>query len=100
MRKTWPIRPGLQILSVNFRSQYSEARKAASEKLKVCKEKTSKEFEKRWDNDFKTANKVFWQTGSRFCEKYLKPVTSSKIQICNGVVHQAYLILKQTVLLM
>ena len=46
--------------SLEFRSQYSEARKAAATKVKLSKER--KEFGERLDNNFKTINKVFWQT--------------------------------------
>ena len=46
--------------SHEFRSQYSEARKAAATKVKLSKER--KEFGERLDNNFKTINKVFWQT--------------------------------------
>ena len=45
-----------------FRSQYSEARKTAATKVKLSKERVWKEFGERLDDDFKTANKVFWQT--------------------------------------
>ena len=48
--------------SVELRSQYSEARKVAATKVKLPKERAWKEFGERLDDDFKTANKVFWQT--------------------------------------
>ena len=48
--------------SLELRSQYSEARKATATKVKLSKERTWKEFGERLDDDFKTANKVFWQT--------------------------------------
>ena len=48
--------------SLELRSQYSEARKAAATKVKLSKERAWKEFGERLDDDFKTANKVFWQT--------------------------------------
>ena len=48
--------------SLELRSQYSEVRKAAATKIKLSKERTWKEFGERLDDDFKTANKVFWQT--------------------------------------
>ena len=48
--------------SLELRSQYSEARKAAVTKVKLSKERAWKEFGERLDDDFKTANKVFWQT--------------------------------------
>ena len=48
--------------SLELRSQYSEARKAAATKIKFSKERVWKEFGERLDDDFKTANKVFWQT--------------------------------------
>ena len=55
--------------SLELRSQYSEARKAASTKVKLSKERAWKEFGERLDDDFKTANKVFWQTIRRLCRK-------------------------------
>ena len=48
--------------SLALRSQYSEARKAAATKVKLFKERAWKQFGERLDDDFKTANKVFWQT--------------------------------------
>ena len=48
--------------SLELRSQYSEAREAAATKVKLPKERVWKEFGERLDDDFKTANKVFWQT--------------------------------------
>ena len=48
--------------SLELRSQYSEARKTAATKVKLSKEKAWKEFGERLDDDFKTENKVFWQT--------------------------------------
>ena len=66
--------------SLEFRSQYSEARKAATIKGKLFKERAWKEFEERLD-DFKMANKVFWQTIR--VEKNLKPLSSSKVQMAS-----------------
>ena len=48
--------------SLELRSQYSEARKAAAAGVKLSKKKAWKEFGERLDDDFKTANKVFRQT--------------------------------------
>ena len=48
--------------SLELRSQYSEARKAATAKVKLSKESAWKEFGETLDDDFKTVNKVFWQT--------------------------------------
>ena len=48
--------------SLELRSQYSEARKVTATKVKLSKEGAWKEFGERLDDDFKTANKVFWQT--------------------------------------
>ena len=45
--------------SVELRSQYSEARKAAVTKVKLSKERAWKEFGKRLDDNFKTAKKYF-----------------------------------------
>ena len=51
--------------SFELRSQYSEARKAADTKVKLSKERNWKEFGERLDDDFKMANKEFWQTTRR-----------------------------------
>ena len=48
--------------SLELRSQYSEARKAAAAKVKLPKERAWKEFGERIDDNFKLANEVFWQT--------------------------------------
>ena len=48
--------------SVELRSQYSEARKAAATKVKLSRERAWKELGESLDDDFKTAKKVFWQT--------------------------------------
>ena len=48
--------------SVEHRSLYAEARKAAATKVKLFKERVCKEFEERLDDDFKMANKLFRQT--------------------------------------
>ena len=48
--------------SLELRLQYSEACKAAATKVKLLKERAWKEVGERLDDDFKTANKVFWQT--------------------------------------
>ena len=56
--KTWLANKS----SLELRLQYFEARKAAATKVKLCKERAWKEFGERLDDDFKTANKVFWQT--------------------------------------
>ena len=45
--------------SVELRSQYSQARKAAATKVKLFKERAWKEFKERLDDDFIMANKVF-----------------------------------------
>ena len=45
--------------SLELRSQYTKARKAAATKVKLFKERAWKEFGERLDDDFKTANKVF-----------------------------------------
>ena len=55
--------------SLELRSQYSEARKATATKVKLSKERAWKEFGERLDDDFKTANKVFWQTIRRLLGK-------------------------------
>ena len=48
--------------SLELHSQYSAARTAAATKVNQSKEKAWKEFGERLDDDFKMANKVFWQT--------------------------------------
>ena len=48
--------------SLELRSQYSEARKAATAKVEMSKERAWKEFGERLDDDFKMANKLFWLT--------------------------------------
>ena len=48
--------------SLELCSQYSEARKAAATKVRLSKKRAWKEFGERLDDDFKTANKVLWQT--------------------------------------
>ena len=42
--------------------RYSEARKAAALAVKKSKEKTWEEFGRQLDSNYKSANKVFWQT--------------------------------------
>ena len=49
-------------LSVELRSQYSEARRTAATKVKLSEERARKEFGKWLDDDFQTANKVVWKT--------------------------------------
>ena len=56
--KTWLANKS----SLELRSQYSKARKAAATGVKLSKERAWKEFGERLDDDFKTANKVFWLT--------------------------------------
>ena len=66
--------------SLELRSQYSEARKAAATKVKLSKERAWKEFGERLDDDFKTAN----SSGKPFAvcvEKDLDPLSLSKIQM-------------------
>ena len=48
--------------SLELCSQHFEARKAAATKVKLSKKRAWKEFGERLDDDFKTANKVFWQS--------------------------------------
>ena len=47
--------------SIELRSQYSEARKAVATEVKLSKERAWKEFGGGLDDDFKMANKLFWQ---------------------------------------
>ena len=72
--------------SLELRSQYSEARKAAATKVKLSKERAWKEFGERLDHDFKTANKVFWQTIRRLREKRSR--AAFFIEDSNGVTLQ------------
>ena len=69
--------------SLEVRSQYSEARKAAATTVKLSKERAWKEFGERLDHDFKTANKVFWQTIRRLRvpKKDLESLSLLKIQM-------------------
>ena len=69
--------------SLELRSQYSEARKAAATKVKHCKERAWREFGERLNDDFKTANKVFWQTIRRLRGKKSRAVLF--IEDSNGV---------------
>ena len=69
--------------SLELRSQYSEARKAAATKVKPSEERAWKEFEERLDDDFKTANKVFWQTIRRLRRKRFRAALF--IKDSNGV---------------
>ena len=69
--------------SLELRSQYSEARMAAATKVKLSKERAWKEFGERLDDDFKTANKVFWQTIRRLRGK--KSRAALFIEDSNGV---------------
>ena len=59
----------LNKLSVELRSQYSEARKVAAIKVELSQKRAWKEFGERLDNDLKIANKVFWQTIRRLREE-------------------------------
>ena len=70
--------------SLELRSQYSEARKAAATKVKLSKERAWKESGERLDDDFKTANKVFWQTICRLRGKRSR--AACFIEDSNGVI--------------
>ena len=69
--------------SLELRSQYSEARKAATTKVKLSKKRAWKEFGERLDDDFKTVNEVFWQTIRRLRGK--KSRAAFFIEGSNGV---------------
>ena len=69
--------------SLELRSLYSEVRKAAATKVKLFKKRVWKDFEERLDDDFKTANKVFWQTIRRLRGK--RPRAAFFIEDSNGV---------------
>ena len=69
--------------SLELRSQYSEVRKATATKVKLSKERAWKEFGERLDDDFKTANKVFWQTIRRLRGKRFRAALF--IEDSNGV---------------
>ena len=69
--------------SLELRSQYSEARKAAATKVKLSKERAWKEFGERLDDDFKTANKVFRQIIRRLRGKRSRAALF--IEYSNGV---------------
>ena len=66
--------------SLELRSQYSEARKAAATKVKLSKERAWKEFGERLNDDFKTA-KCSDKPFAVCVEKDLKPLSLSKIQM-------------------
>ena len=48
--------------SSDLQSRYTEERKAATSAVKKSKEKSWKEFGRRLDSNYFSANKVFWQT--------------------------------------
>ena len=61
--KKIPFKALLQnISSSDLEFQYPEARKAATLAVKKFKEKSWKEFGRRLDSNYFSANKVFWQT--------------------------------------
>ena len=59
---------------VQFRSQYSEARKAAVTNVKLSQKRVWKEFGERLDDNFKMANKVFCQNIRRLRGKISQAV--------------------------
>ena len=64
--------------SSDLQSQYSEARKAAAQAVKVSKERSLGEFGRRLDSNYSSANKIFWQTIRLLCGKSLSITTSIK----------------------
>ena len=64
--------------SSDMQSRFSEARKAAALALKTSKECAWKEFGRRLDSNYSSANKVFWQTILRLRGKSLSTTTSIK----------------------
>ena len=69
--------------SVELRSQYFGARKAAATKVKLPKERTWKKFGERLNDDFKMANEVFWQNVRRWRGK--RPQAAFFMEGSNGV---------------
>ena len=69
--------------SAELRSQYSEARKTAATKVNLSEKRVWKEFGERLDDDFKMANKVFWQTIRRLRGK--RSLAAFIIEGSNGV---------------
>ena len=61
--------------SANLRMQYTSARTTAATKVKESKERAWEEFGQKLDNDYRTANKVFWQTIRRLRGKRSKAAT-------------------------
>ena len=70
--------------SEQLRLRYSTTRKTATTIVKQSKEKSWKEFGQKLDTDYRSANKVFWQTIRRLPGKRT-PVTTF-IEDTNGVL--------------
>ena len=67
-----------------LRRWYTEARKVAAETVKASKAKSWKDFGVKLDSDFRSANKVFWQTIRRLRNK--KPSSTPAIKNSAGVL--------------
>ena len=76
--------------SLELRSQYSEARKATATKVKLSKERAWKQFGERLDDDFKTANKVFWQTIRRLRGKRSRAALYRRFKWCDSERSRCY----------
>ena len=70
--------------SEQLRLRYSAARKTAATIVKQSKKKSWKQFGKKLDTGYKSANEVFWQTISRFRGKQTPVATF--IENSNGVL--------------
>ena len=79
---------------LELRSQYSEAHKMTATKVKLFKKRAWKELEEWLDDDFKMANKVFWQTICRLRRK--RSQAAFFIEGLNGVtLKEQYVILNR-----
>ena len=78
--KTWLTNKS----SEQLRLRYSAARKTAATIVKQSKEKTSEEFGQKLNTDYRSPNKVFWQTISGLPGKQT-PIVNF-IEDTNGVL--------------
>ena len=70
--------------SVPLHLRYTKARKAAAQTVKLSKEKTWKDFGEKLESDYRSANKVFWQTIRRLRGR--KPTAAVPIRDNKGVL--------------
>ena len=69
-----------------LKSQYSAARKTAAMKVKQSKEKSWEDFGQKLDTDYRSANKVFWQTIRRLRGK--RSTAPTFVEDSNGAILQ------------